>query len=369
MTLTNYWWLLIWMFTGAAFLAVLVPKRYEIVNGEKVLRWTPFAAIAAVVPYIIWAGFRSDSFGDTYAYRKMFNEAPESLAQLHSYMNEATKDKGFSALVVIVKSITGNSDVIFFIFLALIQMGCIIYIYRKYSCNYWLSIFIFVAETDYMSWMHNGIRQFLAVTIIFASSELILKKKYVSVILLVLLASTFHASALLMIPGIFIIQGKAWNKRTIIALTLALLSIFMIDRFTGALDTLLAETQYSNMVTDWKEWEDNGTNPIRVMVYSVPMILSLIGLKRIKQEDNPMINLSVNASICAFGIFLISSYTSGIFIGRLPSYFLFWGTGILLPWEIEHLFTTDSKKLIQVVAVVAYSIFFYYQMHITWGIM
>lgn len=63
MTLTNYWWLLIWMFTGTAFFAVFMPKREEIVLGKREMRWTPLAAVLAVLPYIIWAGFRGDNFG------------------------------------------------------------------------------------------------------------------------------------------------------------------------------------------------------------------------------------------------------------------------------------------------------------------
>lgn len=51
------------MFTGAAFLAVFMPKREEIVLGKKEMRWTPLAAVLAVLPYIIWAGFRGDNFG------------------------------------------------------------------------------------------------------------------------------------------------------------------------------------------------------------------------------------------------------------------------------------------------------------------
>ncbi len=368
MTLTNYWWLLIWMFTGGALIALCAPKKKEFVCGKLEERWTMSSALLLVLPYIIWAGFRSDIYGDTYSYRNMFREAPSSLSQLILYINDATKDKGFSALVVIVKSIIGNSDILFFLIIAIFQLLCIVYVYRKYSCDFWFSIFVFVAATDYMSWMHNGIRQFIAVTIILASSELIIKKKYVSVVLIILLASTFHASALLMIPGVFIIQGKAWNKKTILTLALALVAILMIDKFTGILDYLLAETQYSNMVTDWQTWEDDGTNPIRVLVYSIPTILSIIGLKWIREADDPMINLAVNASICSTALYILSIFTSGIFIGRLPAFFLFWGTGILLPWELENIFTKESKKIIEIVAVVAYSIFFYYQMHYIWGL-
>lgn len=76
---------------------------------------------------------------------------------------------------VILKSIIGNSDVLFFIIIATIQLMCIVYVCRKYSCNYWLSV-LFVASTDYMGWVHNGMRQFIAITIIFAATELLLKR-------------------------------------------------------------------------------------------------------------------------------------------------------------------------------------------------
>ena len=64
MTLTNYWWLLIWVFVGGGALMIFVPKQRELVNGKKVERWTVPAALILILPYILWAGFRPDSFGD-----------------------------------------------------------------------------------------------------------------------------------------------------------------------------------------------------------------------------------------------------------------------------------------------------------------
>ena len=81
MTLTNYWWLLIWLFTGGVVLAALIPKS-ERVLGTLEERWRIVPAVLLVLPYIIWAGYRSDNFGDTYAYREVFKEAPSSLSGL-----------------------------------------------------------------------------------------------------------------------------------------------------------------------------------------------------------------------------------------------------------------------------------------------
>lgn len=89
MTLTNYWWLLIWMFTGAAFLAVFMPKREEIVLGKKEMRWTPLAAVLAVLPYIIWAGFRGDNFGDSLLSSKIQKNLSE---KWHFFKNAAFFD-------------------------------------------------------------------------------------------------------------------------------------------------------------------------------------------------------------------------------------------------------------------------------------
>ena len=87
-----------------------------------------------------------------------------------------------------------------------------------------------------------------------------------------------------------------------------------MGRFTNLLDAALSETQYTNVVSDWKEFEDNGTSVLRVLVYSVPMIMSLLGLRYIEAENNPIINICTNMSIVTTGFYVVSIFTSGIFI-------------------------------------------------------
>lgn len=368
MTLTNYWWLLIWLFIAGPILYYIFPQKHETIMGKKEVRWQMLPAVILAVPYMVWAGFRSDAFGDTGVYRSGFADAPTTFGGLFAYAGSATKDKGFSFLTGLIKCIFGQSDTLYFLILAVIQLGILIALYRKYSSSLWLSLFLFVASTDYMSWMQNGIRQFTAVTIILTATPFMVEKKYIRAALLILLAATMHQSALLMLIFMLIAQGKAWNKRTLLFIAAALLAIVFVDRFTGILDNMMQETQYANMVNDWTSWQDDGTNPIRVFVYSIPAILSLIGLKYIRQADNPVINFCTNMSIISMGIYLVSMATSGIFIGRLPIYASLYGY-ILLPWEIEEMFTKESARMVMGAAVLGYCMFFYYQMHFTWGCM
>ena len=65
MTITNYWWLLIWLFTAGFILQTLFPKEKIVVAGKKEERWSWLAALLLVVPYIIWTAFRTDYFGDS----------------------------------------------------------------------------------------------------------------------------------------------------------------------------------------------------------------------------------------------------------------------------------------------------------------
>lgn len=356
--MSNYYLILVWV--AVAWMIGLCTKvqRTEYVCGEKVQRYYPLWAFLIYLPLVIWSGFRG-YVGDTGAYMKMFQEIPSGLRNIPSYMNTVEKDKGFYFLSAVIKNLISDNVNVYFIILALIQVALLIKVYRKYSSNYIVTFFLFVASTDYISWMFNGIRQFTAVTITFFAFEYILKKKYVPAVLIVLFAALFHGSALLVLPFIFIAQGQAWNKKTILFIIAVIVAVIFIGEFTDILDTLLAETQYKNVVSDWQEWQDDGTNIIRVLVYAIPSILSLVGLRFIKYADDPVINLCTNMSIASVGLYVVSMFTSGIFIGRLPIYFSLYSY-ILLPWEIEHMFSEKSIKLVYLAMIAGYLGFYMY---------
>ena len=138
--------------------------------------------------------------------------------------------------------------------------------------------------------------------------------------------------------------GKAWNRKTLMFISVALLAILFIGQFTNLLDTALADTQYVNVVSDYKGFEDDGTNPLRVLLYSIPTVLAFLGRDTIRKVDDAVINLCTNMSIVSSGLYLVSMFTSGIFIGRLPIYASLYGY-ILLPWLIDRMFPNRSRRI------------------------
>ncbi len=366
MKLTNYWWLLIWLFVGGILLGSM-PKRQERLDGRTVARWGYLPALLLVLPYMIWTGYRV-GFGDTEVYRKAYLDLSVDFAQGVALMFSKTKDPGFNLLSMALKFFIGNRDELFFLVIAAFQMVSIALVYRRFSRDYWLCIFLFVVSTDYMSWMHNGMRQFIAVCMIFACFGWLLKKKYLRLILVILAAAQIHGSALLMIPIIFIVQGKAWNIKTIAMLAATVVGILFLDQFTPILNDILQDTQYDDIMTNEIWSTDNGTNIIRVLVYSAPALLSLAGRKYVQAANRPIINICVNCAIMTMALYAVAAVTSGIYIGRLPIYTTLQGY-MAVPWLIDHMFDERSAKLVKYLMCGAFLAFFYYQMRITWNLL
>lgn len=333
--------------------------------GQIERRYTLIPALAIAIPLIYLAGTRGNNIGDTYAYRDSFANMPSSIMQIPEYIAGDMKDKGFAVFSIFIKSIIGNRDVLYFTIIATICILCVILTYKKYSCNFIMSVFLFIASGDYIQWTFNGMRQFIAASVLFASIGLILKKKYIPAIILILILSTIHASALVMLPIIFIVQGQAWNKKTVALIIAVLIAITFIDQFTDILTNIMENTQYSSEVDQFLNTE--GTSVLRVIVFSIPAIIALIFNKRIRAINNPLINLCVGMSIATMGGYLVSAYTSGIFAGRIPIYFSLCNY-ILLPWEIENIFNKRSALFLYIIMIACYFVFYYYQVEITWGL-
>ena len=358
------WYLFVLMIVVALGQMAIGNAYYKNENGS--VRYGNIAVFLLILPMIYLAATRRRlQFGDTSAYTNWFLEFPNSISGLTDYLTPGTKDKGFTVFSVLIKTFIGNNVEIYFAIIALVCIVCVAKTYQNYSCNFIMSMFLFVASGEYLQWTFNGIRQFIPVAICFACTGLLVKKKYLPLICIIIVVSTIHATALLMIPIIFIVQGEPWNAKTLGFGVVVIMAIAYLDRFTNLITSFMENTQYSNEVGQFLSTE--GTNILRVFVFAIPPILALLFRRYINHANSPIINLSVNMSIISLGIYIVSAFTSGIFIGRLPIYFSLYNY-ILIPWIIENCFEKRSAKLVYLFLIIAYLFFYYYQVTITWGL-
>ena len=360
--MTGYLFVILWVGLCAILSKLVFVKRKELVCGVEEERYSWLTAFIVFLPLIIVAGSRGKVF-DTTAYINWFTKTvPSSLGEAFSIFGTDEKDKGFYLLSSFIKSIFGNDYHVYLMIIAAIQGLIILSIYRKYSINYVLSVFLFVASVDYIGWMFNGTRQFLAVTMVFAATPLILKKKYFPLLCIILLAFTVHRSALIMIPIILICQGKVFNKRTVIFIVAILLAVAFLGSFTNLLDNALADTDYAEY-SDQSQY-GGSTNFIKAIIFSIPFIIAIIGRKKLQEEDNPIINFSANMSIITSGLYIMAAVLpGGVLFGRLPIFASLYNY-ILLPWEVEKVFSEKSKPIVYSALIIGYLAYFYYQTNV-----
>lgn len=346
-------------------LARAANQRYEIYQyGEYEGRYKWFTALAIIAVLTVVAAMRHERFIDTMAYIKNFLNADSSRDNIMRILNGNGKDKAFYILTCMLRGLLGTHYRVYLGIIAGFCLLCVFSVYRKHSSSLFVTTFLFIASGEYVMWTHNGIRQFIAVSMIFAATDLLLSRKYVAYIAVILMASLFHGSALIMILVIPVILGKAWNIKAIAMLLVIMVLTTSEDVLNDLLARFMENSQYSNDVD--AVFATGGTNAFRVLVFAIPPVVAFFFRKQITRLNIPIINLSVNMSIVSIGIYIIAMFTSGIYIGRLPVYFSLYNY-ILLPWMIDRFFEKNSAKFIHLCMICSYMIYYYYQMHIVWA--
>lgn len=328
----------------------------EITNGKRERRWRKGVAFLMFLPIFLIACL-GRARSDTVMYISIFKNFTTNWEELLHNLASAESGQGFQLFQFFIKKIFGNNVTAFRVGMALVHSVPLVLIFRKYSENYFMTLFLFVAGSYHVGWMMNGLRQFMAVTIIFAATPLLLEKKYMALIGVILLAATFHVSAILMLPVVFIVQGKAWNEKTLFYIAASLGVMYVFSNYIGVMDMMLEGTEFEGAVQTWQEMGDDGTNPIRVFVNALPMMLAFLGRNHIRYENDEMLNICVNMSVVTTGLYLISMVTSGVMMGRLPVYASLYNL-ILLPNLIPKMFTEESTRAIKLLMIGFYMLYY-----------
>lgn len=321
-------------------------------------RWRFFAALVAFFPVIYLAAFTTERF-DTVLYMAVYRDLSVTIDGLKMALTN-TNEKGWVLFQWIIKRLFGDNVRIFRVILVSFHSIPVLFFFRKYSKYFLTSLYLFLACSCHLAWMMNGLRQYLAVSIIICTVPLILKRKYLPTFIIILLASTIHLSALMMIPIVFIAQGKPWNKKTLLFMAVAVVATYLFSKNTELLDSMLVNTTYAGSIDYSRTLGDDGVNPIRVLVYTVPPLIAFIGRRKIEEDNDPLINMAVNMSLVTAGLYLIAMVTSGIMIGRLPIYTSLFDF-ILLPYAVKRCFSEQDSRLINALMIVLFFAYYLFE--------
>lgn len=309
-----------------------------------------FACLTFVL-LIYFVGQRSH-ISDTEIYVFLYNNTNSDLGQIPSLLfNSDVKGSLFNILMIVFKHFTNGTHYDFFTFIAIIQSIPYILLFYKYSTNYTFSIYLFITCSSFI-WYTNGIRQFLAASLVILFVDDLINRKPLKFLIVVGIAFFIHSSAIFWIPVYFLVNYEPWSKKFIILSVILALILFLYSR-----SSLIDDSEYSYLSES--EFQV-GVNPLRVIVMSTPAIIAFIQRKTIKEKTNNLWNICVNLSVITSECYIVGIFTSGI-VGRMPLYFQYFNC-IFLPWMLKKSFKEDLAKTITLISVIAYFLFFYYEM-------
>lgn len=279
--------------TVFGFCAVWVPftESNGVRNNLKLVRtkkpntlfvWLVFFCLAFV------AMFRYSVGMDFFAYFKKDNWA-------NRFKEGDYSDPGFTVLAIICDTLFGVQSGALTIISAFITVAIFVFTIARSKENFAVSVLLFIFIGCFTG-MFNGIRQYLATAIMFAGHRFIIDKKPIKWLLVVLLASTFHVTAILMFFVYFVANLNCNWKLVIMYLFIAIILLFAYEplfNLVGALKQDEINTSDSYMTT--------AVNLLRVLVQCVPvMFLFFIKNSDINEDKETRFLLNIcllNAAI------------------------------------------------------------------------
>ena len=224
-----------------------------------------------------------------------------------------------------------NNPQLFFILYGIVTFTCLLFVFTKYSKNIFLSIFFYLAFF-YLPGL-STIRQEAAVFITFAGYYFIKRNKPLVYLLICLLASLFHSSALI---AIFFYPFLKINKikNTIISALAIIAFMGILMKIILSIPTFAAYYHYIEDAESYK-----GGSMIRYLYLLVSILLFILSLTKYQNELTKLSLLSLIG--CS-----ISFILGGHIGGRIAEYFT-----IYLCIGISNILACNYKKYIMPVGI------------------
>lgn len=321
--------------------------------GEKIyIKKDKIFWILLSIIMIFFVGLRK-KYNDTFVYRGVYESTSSNLNDFFNLNVMIGDNPGYTFLRFLFRSLDISTTSYLLIYAAVT-----IYIYmwfiRKYSTKVWLSIYIFIVSGSFIFAM-AGMKQAIAIAFDLVAVDCAINKKWKAFVLWVLIGMLFHPYSLmfLIVPFLRFTPG---NKKTYILLgTFAVLGIVM-PRLLGSIVGITSALGEEYSI---ETFTGEGVNFYRFLVCAVPIILILITRKILKNIEDSKWNIILNLSILNGEIMFMALFGTANYFGRLANYFLIFQT-LSIPYLLRG-FTDKSKKILIILCVIMYAMFFFYQ--------
>lgn len=310
-------------------------------------RWV---LIILTVVLVVFAGLRIGVGSDYGVYEWFYNDVYYKKPLFETMFFE---EEGFFWAIISILTFFGADTYIFFLLCSTITVVLIMKLISKYSINFSLSIFLYLTMMDYFN-AFNGVRQWLAASIVIAGFPLLLENKKWKYCLVVLFAYFFHNSAIVVLPFVFILHWKPRAGKTYILYLIIFAFFFAFPGLTNMILEFIAPENYKKYFDNDL---DDGVNIIRVVVYALPVLFSRVFYGKITENESekPLIDLLINLSTIHFMIYVLG--TRNTTLARIAMYFSIYNV-LLIPYLLR-VFKEESRLTAKVLIMICFFAYMY----------
>ena len=319
-------------------------------GGMRYVRKEWFFYAILMVVMILFVGLRK-GYNDTYFYRHMYEllEPGDIFADVDWRIGN---NPGFNVLNQVLVNLGFNVQS-YLMFYAAVTLGIYLWFIRKYSCNLWLTVFLFIV-TGAFTFTFAAIKQCVAVAFCLVGTDRAIKKRWGPFVFWVVLGSLFHAYSLmyLIVP---LLVFAPWTKRTYLMLAAFGAAGILLQPLMG---TVISITSMLGEGYSATEFLGEGVNPFRLAVVVVPAVLAFMTRRVIGRKDDRQMNLMVNLTMLNAEIMFVALFGTANYFARLANYFLVFQC-ISIPFLFSN-FDRATRRWLIPAAVVCYVLYFYY---------
>lgn len=254
---------------------------------------------------------------------------------------------GFNLLAKGIQYIFGTNVnlLIFAVFAAIITFFFLKGIYDL-SVDFAFSFLLFMTFGYYFNSL-NTIRYYMALALAVISMKYVLKREYGKFVLVVLLASAFHRSVLLVIP-VYFIASFAWKRWQMILLAVAGVTAFVMKDLLLKV-IIMIYPNYANTI-----YLEAGTSPVNILRCAGIFVAGLLLYRKTIQ------NSRMNCFFFQLNYLSLLLYLCGSFIPEVSriGYYMNVGQLFLLPGMVAALPEGKEKKLWKTLFVAAAVVYF-----------
>lgn len=316
-------------------------------NGMKGFKTFLIILVCFLLCY--FAGSRT-KFNDTESYIADFLKTPTTINDI--FIDEFSIGNVYLFQLwkfVIFNYISQNVHIYFFLSSLIFVVPCVFLIFR-YSKSPVFSIFLFVWCGMYIFSL-AGLKQSLAIGVLALALVALYKRKFILYFLLNLIAIGFHAYSIvfLILPFLGL---EVFNKRTVLFIILFL--IFTLT-LSNNVEFVTFVTKLIGKDVSEETALDGSVNIFRALVFIIPLILMVIGRKKLSSLSNHNKIFVKTTLLCGLFMFL-ALFGNPILFGRIPQYFMI-GFVITMPLLIRIAFGKSYYKSVVFVATICFALY------------